>query len=147
MIIDSLENTAKYASVHPSFAKAFEWLETQDLAALEVGKYEIDENLKASVSNKEGYTAETAKFECHNNFIDIQVCLSEKETMGWSARSRCSNPEGEYNAEKDVLFFNDTPDMYFELQTNQFAVFFPEDVHAPMIGEGPIKKLVIKVKR
>jgi len=33
------------------------------------------------------------------------------------------------------------------LTDNQFAIFFPEDVHAPMIGgDAEIKKLVIKVK-
>ena len=146
MIIDSLENLGKYVSVHPLFAKAFDWINSQDLATLEVGKYEIDENLKAAISNKEGVTPDAAKFECHNNWIDIQVCISEREKMGWSARSLCTQAAGEYNAEKDVLFFNDKPGMYFELQANQFAVFFPEDVHAPMIGEGQIKKLVIKVK-
>jgi beta-galactosidase beta subunit len=36
--------------------------------------------------------------------------------------------------------------MYFELTNKQFAIFFPEDVHAPMIGKGNIKKMVIKVK-
>jgi len=36
--------------------------------------------------------------------------------------------------------------MYFQLTNHQFAIFFPEDVHAPMIGEGQIKKMVIKVK-
>lgn len=36
--------------------------------------------------------------------------------------------------------------MFFQLTNTQFAIFFPEDVHAPMIGEGNIKKLVIKVK-
>jgi beta-galactosidase beta subunit len=45
-----------------------------------------------------------------------------------------------------VLFYADAPDMYFGLQQNQFVIFFPEDVHAPMIGDGTIKKLVIKVK-
>ena len=30
--------------------------------------------------------------------------------------------------------------MYFELRDGQFAIFYPEDVHAPMIGEGPDKK-------
>jgi beta-galactosidase beta subunit len=32
------------------------------------------------------------------------------------------------------------------LANSQFAIFFPEDVHAPMIGEDEIKKMVIKVK-
>jgi beta-galactosidase beta subunit len=36
--------------------------------------------------------------------------------------------------------------MFFELTDNQFAIFFPEDVHAPMIGDEVIKKLIVKVK-
>jgi beta-galactosidase beta subunit len=45
-----------------------------------------------------------------------------------------------------VQFYSDAPDMYFQLTDGQFAIFFPEDVHAPMIGEGLIRKLIIKVK-
>jgi YhcH/YjgK/YiaL family protein len=36
--------------------------------------------------------------------------------------------------------------MFFQLTDGQFAIFFPEDVHAPMIGVGEIKKLVVKVR-
>jgi beta-galactosidase beta subunit len=32
------------------------------------------------------------------------------------------------------------------LQAGMFSIYFPEDVHAPMIGEGPIKKVVMKVR-
>jgi len=150
MIVDTLANASKYFSVHPLFEKAFEYIKSQNLAALEVGKFDIDgDNLKAIVSDKEGTTAETstAKFECHNKNIDIQLCIRGKETIGWKPRNDCKEPKGEYNADKDVMFYNDAPDMFFQLTDNQFAIFFPEDVHAPMIGEGNlIKKLVIKVK-
>lgn len=146
MIIDSLKNAKKYYSVHPLFEQAFEWIQSQDLANLEVSKWEIAEGLKAGSSDKEAYTTETAKFECHNNWLDIQVALAPKETFGYSERSRVSDPAGEYNAEKDVIFWKDKPDTYFDLQFGQFAVFFPEDVHAPQIGEGMIKKLVVKIK-
>lgn len=147
MIIDSLENAEKYYSVHPRFAKAFEYLKSQDLQALEVGKYVIEEGaLTAAVTAKDGVKAEEAKFEAHNKFIDIQVVISNNEKMGWSTRSTCKDPVADYNPEKDVIFFKDKPGMYFELKPAQFVIFFPEDVHAPMIGEGPIKKLVVKVK-
>jgi YhcH/YjgK/YiaL family protein len=66
--------------------------------------------------------------------------------MGWKPRANCREQKGEYNAEKDVVFYGDSPDMYFDLADGQFVIFFPEDVHAPMIGDGPIKKVVIKVK-
>lgn len=149
MILDSLHNAGKYTSLNPLFAKAFEFISNTDLAALEVGKFDIDgDNLRGIVSDKEGTTAEasTAKFECHNAHIDIQVCIRGKETIGWKPRGTCSSPKGEYNPEKDVLFYDDPPDMFFGMTDNQFVIFYPEDVHAPMIGEGLIKKLVIKVK-
>ncbi|MGI8581599.1 MAG: YhcH/YjgK/YiaL family protein [Chitinophagaceae bacterium] len=149
MIIDTLSNSEKYNSVHPLFAKAFEYIKTQNLETIEDGKFEIDgDNLRAIASNKKGMTAEesAAKFECHDKHIDIQLCIKGKEQFGWKSRSTCIQQKGDYNAEKDVVFYNDVPDMYFELTDNQFAIFFPEDVHAPMIGEGEIKKLVMKVK-
>jgi biofilm protein TabA len=148
MIIDSIDNAAKYYSVHPLFKEAFDYIKTQDLKSLEVGKFDISEGLKGAIAEKEGMTAEesASKFECHNNHIDIQLCITGPEVIGWRPRSTCSNPKGEYNAEKDVSFFNDAPDMHFTLQDNQFAIFFPEDVHAPMIAEGVVKKMIIKVK-
>ncbi|MDP3468705.1 MAG: YhcH/YjgK/YiaL family protein [Daejeonella sp.] len=148
MIIDTLENAGKYTSVHPLFAKAFEFLNSIDLKQVEAGKYEISEGLNYVVVEKEGMTAEEsiAKFECHNKNIDIQLCISGKEKLGWKPRNSCKSLKGEYNSEKDVLFYNDTPDTYFELTDNQFAIFFPEDVHAPMIADGIIKKLIVKVR-
>ncbi|HEX8315622.1 MAG TPA: YhcH/YjgK/YiaL family protein [Flavisolibacter sp.] len=149
MIIDTIQNASKYFSVHPLFARAFNYINNTDLASTEVGKYEIEgDNLKAIISSKNGMTAEesVAKFECHNKHIDIQVCISGKEQIGWKPREDCTSPKGDYNPEKDVQFYNDQPDMFFGLTNGQFAIFFPEDVHAPMIGDAEIKKLVIKVK-
>ena len=148
MIVDTLQNSSKYYAAHPLFAKAFEYISGTDLKNAVDGKEEIAEGLKAIFSNAPGKTKETslAKFECHNKNIDIQVCISGNETIGWKPREKCLTPNGGYNEEKDVQFYNDTPDTYFQLTNGQFAIFFPEDVHAPMIGEGNIKKLVIKVK-
>lgn len=149
MIIDTIQNASKYFGVHPLFARAFDYINKTDLANIEVGKYEIDgDQLKAIISNKKGMTAaeSTAKFECHNKYVDIQLCIHGHEQMGWKPREKCSQEKGEYNQEKDVLFYNDAPDMFFSLTDGQFAIFFPGDVHAPMIGDAEIKKLVIKVK-
>jgi YhcH/YjgK/YiaL family protein len=147
MIIDSLANAERYSSIHPLFAQAFEYIKSIDLKNAKIGKTDLSEGLKIIVAEKEGMTKEEsiAKFECHNQNIDIQLCISGKETIGWKSRQTCTLPKGEYNSEKDVLFYDDAPDMYFELSDNQFAIFFPEDVHAPMIGEEVIKKLIVKV--
>ncbi len=149
MIIDTLSNAAKYYSAHPLFKQAFEYIATIDLANEEDGKTEIDgDNLKVIFSNADGKTTEASvsKFECHDKHIDIQVCINGTETIGWKPREKCEVKNGDYNPDKDVQLYTAQPDMYFQLTNNQFVIFFPEDVHAPMIGEGKIKKLVIKVK-
>lgn len=149
MILDNLVSASKYASLNPLFAKAFAYIASIDLQTLEVGKFDIDgANIRGIVSDKRGTTVEESisEFECHNAHIDIQVCIRGKETIGWKPRGECKEQKGEYNPEKDVLFYNDAPDMFFGLTDNQFVIFYPEDVHAPMIGDGIIKKLVIKIK-
>lgn len=147
MIIDSLENAYKYLDLHKSFAKAFQFINNTNFKTIEPGKYPIDGvNLHAAVSEKEGVKAADAKYEAHNLYIDIQVCPIGTETIGWRPRQQCKNVKTPYNAEKDVTFYETAPDTLFQLNAGQFVIFFPEDVHGPMIGEGPIKKLVVKVK-
>jgi biofilm protein TabA len=148
MIIDTLANTQKYNSLHPLFAQAFDYINQNDIVNLPDGVSEISEGLKVIVNTGNGKTPATslAKFECHDKNIDIQLCVKGLETIAWKPREKCVMQNGAYNSEKDVRFFSDAPDMTFQLTDGQFAIFFPEDVHAPMIGEGEIKKIVIKVK-
>ena len=122
MILDTIQNASKYYSVHPLFKKAFEYIQSTDLANIEIGKYDIAEGLKAIFSDKKGMSAaeSIAKFECHDKNIDIQLCIKGRETIGWKPRQSCTAPKGEYNPEKDVSFYNDAPDMYFQL-TNGHA--------------------------
>lgn len=147
MIVDTIQNAGKYFSVHPLFEKAFEYINSTDLMNAADGKSDIAEGLKAIFSNAPGKTKEASlsKFECHNKNVDIQLCINGVETIGWKPREKCIKPNGEYNSEKDVQLYHDDADTFFRLTNGQFAIFFPEDVHAPMIGEGQIKKLVIKV--
>ena len=148
MIIDTIANASKYIGLHPLFVNAFDYIKQNDVANLPDGVSEISEGLKVIVNTANGKTAETSllKFECHDKNIDIQLCVKGLETIAWKPREKCVTQNGAYNPEKDVRFFSDAPDMSFQLTDGQFAIFFPEDVHAPMIGEGEIKKIVIKVK-
>jgi YhcH/YjgK/YiaL family protein len=147
MILDTLANASTYAGLHKNFGVAFEYLKATDLDAIEVGTYEVAEGVKVIVSDKPGVTAEVAaeKFECHNKNIDIQLCISGVETMGWKARNECESVKTEYNDTKDVMFYNDAPTTYFTLKGGEFTIFYPNDVHSPMIGTDKIKKAVVKV--
>ncbi|GIZ08786.1 YhcH/YjgK/YiaL family protein [Flavobacterium sp. UMI-01] len=148
MIIDSLQNAAKYYSLHPQFKVAFEYIAQNDITQLPDGMTTLSDGLRVIVNTGEGNPKEDALkfFECHDLHIDIQVCVQGIETYAWKPREKCNQPNGEYNTEKDVRFWFDKPDTFFELTHNQFAILYPEDCHASMMGQGEIKKLIFKVK-
>lgn len=149
MIIDTLSNADKYLVIHPGFTKAFEYIRNIDRASTVPGKYSIDDDrVRAIISSGKGMTqaASVAEFECHNQHIDIQYCIQGREEFGWKPRETCVSPNGGYDSEKDLQLFHDAPDMFFELREGQFVILFPEDVHAPMISDQIISKVVIKVK-
>jgi YhcH/YjgK/YiaL family protein len=149
MVIDKLSEINKYASLHPRFAKAIDYIVTSSFLNIEPGTVLVDgEDIKAIIMEGNCVSKEEslAGFECHNTYIDIQIVLKGKETVGWRSRKNSREPKGEYSEEKDVLFYDDAPTLFFELHAGMFSIYFPEDVHAPMIGEGAIKKVVMKVR-
>ncbi|AWG21602.1 hypothetical protein FFWV33_08680 [Flavobacterium faecale] len=149
MIVDSLSNATKYAALNPNFQAAFDFIAQNDVANLADGVITISDQLRVIVNTAEANsnTADALQFfECHDHHIDIQVCLQGNETYAWKPREKCTNQNGEYNTEKDVRFWFDAPDTFYNLTDNQFAILYPEDCHASMMGTGIVKKLIFKVK-
>lgn len=146
MILDHLINSNAYESLHPRFAQAFKFLKETDLNKIEPGRIELDgKNLFVIIDHKQGKLQKDALLEAHNMYIDIQLCISGEETMGWKYRENCKTEKEPFNTEKDIVFFTDQTSTYFKLMPMHFAVFFPKDAHAPFISDGNIKKVVIKV--
>lgn len=146
MIIDRPGNTCHYEKMHPGFAAAFELIRNFDFSGAESGPAEVDgERLTINVIRGEGKAIEDCKMEAHKRYIDIQYLVSGDEQFGWKLVCDCEQPIGEFDEAKDVIKYNDAPDGWFPLLPGTFAVFFPEDAHAPMLGKGPIEKLVVKV--
>ena len=147
MIIDTLDNLGKYVALNPLFADVVEFLKSHDLQAMEAGKYPIkDKDLFLNLSLTKQRTKETAFLETHIEMIDIQIPITCAETFGYSPL--CDLPAFEYNEEKDITKYGDTkPQTYVTVNPGQFAIFFPQDGHAPCIIEKEeIKKAIFKVK-
>ena len=115
---------------------------------MEPGIHELEgRDIYVNVMERELKQRADAKLEVHNEYIDIQVLISGKEeSFGWSERKDLSQPQGEFNKEKDIQLFDDEPQTYYTLRPGQFTILFPEDGHAPMVGEGTVRKIIVKVR-
>ena len=139
---------------------AIAWLKKQDLAALPMGRTEIDgDRIYINIQEYETKTPDKTKMESHRKYIDIQLILAGEEYMG-TVRLNESFPVSEaYNAEKDVMFFpesvmpfwgpqKDSPQRFL-IKAGQFVIYTPDDIHVSgVFSDKPakLKKLVVKCR-
>ena len=146
MVIDNLKNMRDYESLHPLFAKAFDYIEQTDLTDLEPGKIVlIEDELFVNVCQWGHKTKQESKLETHNEYIDIHVPISGGEVMGYTQRADL--PETEYDASIDMTLYDGLATDYITVKPGMFTLFFPEDGHAPGITPAGLKKIIVKVKK
>ncbi|MGA8148382.1 MAG: YhcH/YjgK/YiaL family protein [Gallionellaceae bacterium] len=146
MIFSTVNQSGRYAALHPLFPRAFDYIRDTDLYALAPGRYPIvGDDLFAIVEHVPGRTRAAAKLECHRKYIDIQLVLEGIDEMGWKPLADCHNPVSDYSAEKDIRFFHDAPAAWIATPPDAFCIFFPEDAHAPLVGAGRIRKVIFKI--
>ncbi len=146
MIIDNVRNAFLYYSVHKRFKKAFDFLETIDLKNCTEGTFEVNgSNIKSIISMNELKSRRDATLEMHKKYIDIHIPISGDETFGWKPAEKLENSIEKYDSENDFELFHDTPTTYFTLAPGNFAIFLSEDAHAPLIGDGELKKIIFKI--
>lgn len=145
MVIDTLENLEKYVSLNPLFKDVVAFIKANDMNMLEEGKHQIKGgDLFVNIQRAKGKTREEALLETHKKMIDIQIPLSTSETFGYTPLKNL--PEMEYNEEKDITKYKGLADSYVTCEPGQFAIFFPQDGHAPCISdEEEIRKAIFKV--
>ena len=147
MIVSNLNNTKRIESFHPLFKKLFDYIKTHDILNTPCGRIDIDgDNLYINNINPECIPAEKQVLEVHRDYIDVQILLEGSETIGWRALEDSKKEVKPYEKEGDCTLFSDTPTTWIHLVPGQLAIFFPEDAHAPVIGEGKIRKMIAKVK-
>ena len=117
------------------------------------GKYIQEEGIKdtfhpscTAFINKLNTRSFNHTFEAHNKNIDIFYVIKGYEEVYVGSRKEATIKE-EYIEEKDILFLESNIYQKTILQEGDYIILFPEDIHAPGIGDGSyLEKLVIKVK-
>jgi biofilm protein TabA len=155
MVLDQLGAHDRYLALNPAFARAFEFLTRADWARLfpasieEPGyhsRHAIDgERMYVSIDLVQGRGHEGARLEAHRRYIDIQLTIEGHEEIGWKPIGDCTSTAVAFDAEKDITFFHDPPVAWLPVPAGRFAIFFPEDAHAPLGGRGLLKKAIVKI--
>jgi YhcH/YjgK/YiaL family protein len=129
---------------------AFEFLSKLDSASVTPGRTPIvGDEVYAVASKYASKAVETARFEVHKKFLDVQYVVSGQETIGFLPSAEGLTVFEPYDAEKDIAFFA-APASYSSLavRAGHFAVFRPGEGHMPgchLDGRHDVVKVVVKV--
>jgi biofilm protein TabA len=150
MIADAFDQYRRYAGLSPRFAAAFEFLKQLPPGQPD-GRHDIDgNNCYALAQTYKTRPPAQAMFEAHRQYIDIQFIRAGCETLLWAPLASLTQVTQPYAADKDIVFFASPPHWTpVNLLAGQFAIFFPEDGHAPGLeygGPSEVRKIVIKVR-
>lgn len=146
MILDCLEQADKYICLNPHFATAFAMLRRSNVACFPEGRLEIDgDNVFAVIAKGPGRKPDDAQLETHDKYIDIQFVISGTDTIGWKARKALGPATNASRPDDDVAFYEDEPTAWSAVGPGMFGIYFPEDAHMPMISDGDLHKVIVKV--
>ena len=155
MVLDDLTAHGRYVALNPAFARAFEFLTRADWAELFPASIDSEsyhsrhpldgERMYVSIDLAQGRGHEGARLEAHRRYIDIQLTIEGHEEIGWKPIGDCTSTAVAFDATKDITFFHDRPVAWLPVPAGRFAIFFPEDAHAPLGGRGVLKKAIVKI--
>lgn len=150
MIADTINNSELYKNLSPLIKKGFDYIKQTDFSKMELGKYLIEgDALFALFQEYETKDINDCKLEAHKKYIDIQFILSGRELIGVTPLTD-QLPSKEYNADDDYALYDNISSSMIKLESGDFAIFFPTDLHMPCLKidnrSEKVKKVVIKVK-
>lgn len=147
MILTTLADSGRIEPLHPLFKRFFDYVKEHDLLHAPLGRIEVDgdrlfiNNVEADLTD-----AATQLLEAHREYIDVHVVLDGEEHFGWRPLADCAAVRQSYDPAADCALYADRPSSWLTLRPGQAAIVFPEDPHAPVVGEGRVHKLIGKIK-
>ena len=126
MILDTLDSSFRYETLHPLFPSAFAFLRRPDLDALACGRIDLagDDALYALIQTYETQPPAEGKPEAHRRYLDIQYVVSGSECVGYAPLAGLTPCQPFDEAQDYGLYAG--PTSLVRLSQGMFAVLYPQ---------------------
>ena len=137
----------------PRLQKMLEYCRNTDVSGMTEGRYDVfpGEDIIVLINERVTEPKENRMPEVHRHYVELHYVVSGEEYIGYYPDRNDNEVKMDCMEEKDTLYYRENPaeeELMVPLRKDDYAIFFPEDVHRPFckIGRsGPIKKIVIKI--
>ena len=145
MLVSSMKNYKNILNFFPQLDIVFDYINNNVNVKTADGKYNITKEIYAVIQTCQPKPKKEQVLEKHKKYIDLQLVLSGKEKIGWKFFDKKFKVLKRYNTKNDISFYSNKPDTFINLKKGDFAIFFPEDTHAPLCCDKAVKKCIVKI--
>jgi len=145
MLVSSMKNYKNILNFFPQLDIVFDYINNNVNVKTADGKYNITKGIYAVIQTCQPKPKKEQVLEKHKKYIDLQLVLSGKEKIGWKFFDKKFKVLKRYNTKNDISFYSNKPDTFINLKKGDFAIFFPEDTHAPLCCDKAVKKCIVKI--
>jgi len=145
MLVSSIKNYKNILNFFPQLDIVFNYIIKNINAKTLDGKYNITKEIYAVVQTCLPKPKKEQVLEKHKKYIDLQLVVSGKEKIGWKYFDKTFKTLKSYSNKNDISFYSNAPDTFINLKKGEFAIFFPEDTHAPLCCDKQVKKCIVKI--
>lgn len=148
MVLDSIENAARYLSMGDGITKALHYIQNNDFSEIQPGRYQLEgDRLVMLVNEYECTNTDECRLEGHRKYIDLQYWVKGCELMGHDMLGNQPVLEP-YNEKTDCAFYSCIAS-YSRLLPGMFVIYYPSDLHTansdPLTNDR-VKKIVFKIQ-
>lgn len=148
-----VDHADSYRGLGAGIDAAFDFLTARDVVSCPDGKHTVNaDGVFAIVQRYATKSDVDAIWETHRKHVDVQFIGQGRERMGWCRRTHALTIREPYREDREAEFYEPPAEpSFFELGTGEFAIFWPDDVHAPsLMAAGEVQpqhvlKVVVKV--
>lgn len=148
MIVDTLDNAARYFMLHPSLEQAFDFLEEVNAEDFPEGKQElVGEHLFANGMKRSTKDYNDCIWEAHEQYLDIHFLAEGEERIFYAPEDSMKEVKA-YDAEKDITVF-EGEGYEVLVPKGAFVIFFPGEIHKALVKKEEameVKKMVVKLQ-
>ncbi|MCU0328772.1 MAG: YhcH/YjgK/YiaL family protein [Chitinophagales bacterium] len=147
MIINHLDHLKLYAATYPRLLEVDKMLQTQDILSLIEGKNPYSDDIYTVFINGVKNPNFEGILEVHREWIDIHIPLDAQDIIATKPLALCQNEHKAYDLDNDYMLYREEDSCLSVIPIKSFALIDTDMCHMAMLGEGNIKKLVIKFKK
>lgn len=147
--IDATTFVHYYEKYPERWQKVFRFIKENDLTKLPLGKQSLGDDVTVNVQEYMTREPGNEQLEGHKKYIDLQYVVEGCELQGYAKLSTAIETVNPYDEKRDISHYKVPVIEYHVVRSDQFTIFFPDDIHMTNIQYGEkakVRKVVFKVE-